>query len=67
MRLGIVKPGLYAMQVRAIVEAACEVKKGGGDPKVAERVPTAVHLTASNRRYLSAKADRGSHALEIGA
>jgi GTP cyclohydrolase II len=34
---------------------------------VVERVPTAVHLTASNRSYLSAKADRGSHALELGA
>jgi GTP cyclohydrolase II len=35
--------------------------------EVAERVPTAVHLTSSNRRYLAAKAHRGSHALEIGA
>ena len=35
--------------------------------EVVERVPTAVHLTASNRRYLSAKAHRGSHALELGA
>ena len=34
---------------------------------VVERVPTAVHLTASNRRYLTAKARRGSHALELGA
>ena len=34
---------------------------------VVKRVPTAVHLTASNRRYLTAKADRGSHALELGA
>jgi GTP cyclohydrolase II len=34
---------------------------------VVERVPTAVHLTSSNRRYLAAKAHRGSHALEIGA
>jgi GTP cyclohydrolase II len=34
---------------------------------VVERVPTAVHLTSSNRRYLAAKARRGSHALEIGA
>jgi len=32
-----------------------------------ERVPTAVHLTSSNRRYLAAKAHRGSHALELGA
>ena len=34
---------------------------------VVRRVPTAVHLTASNRRYLTAKAHRGSHALELGA
>ena len=34
---------------------------------VTERVPTAVHLTASNSRYLTAKAVRGSHALELGA
>ncbi len=39
VRLGIVKPGLYAMQVRAIVEAACEVKKSGGDPKVEIMIP----------------------------
>jgi len=34
---------------------------------VVSRVPTAVHLTASNRRYLDAKVHRGSHALELGA
>jgi pyruvate,orthophosphate dikinase len=39
VRLGIVKPGLYAMQVRAIVEAAVEVKKAGGDPKVEIMIP----------------------------
>jgi pyruvate,orthophosphate dikinase len=39
VRLGIVKPGLYAMQVRAIVEAACEARKGGGDPKVEIMIP----------------------------
>ncbi|MDP9329123.1 MAG: pyruvate, phosphate dikinase [Actinomycetota bacterium] len=39
VRLGIVKPGLYAMQVRAIVEAACAVKKEGGDPKVEVMIP----------------------------
>jgi pyruvate, orthophosphate dikinase len=39
VRLGIVKPGLYAMQVRAIVEAACRVKKEGGDPKVEIMIP----------------------------
>ena len=36
---GILKPGLYAMQVRAIVEAACEVREAGGDPKVEIMIP----------------------------
>jgi pyruvate, orthophosphate dikinase len=39
VRLGIVKPGLYAMQVRAILEAACEVKAEGLDPKVEIMIP----------------------------
>ncbi len=39
VRLGIVKPGLYAMQVRAILEAAAMVKAEGGDPKVEIMIP----------------------------
>jgi pyruvate, orthophosphate dikinase len=39
VRLGIVKPGLYAMQVRAICEAAAQVRKDGGDPKVEIMIP----------------------------
>jgi pyruvate, orthophosphate dikinase len=39
VRLGIVKPGLYAMQVRAIVDAACRVKSDGGDPRVEIMIP----------------------------
>jgi len=39
VRLGILKPGLYAMQVRAIIEAACEVRSAGGDPKVEIMIP----------------------------
>jgi pyruvate, orthophosphate dikinase len=39
VRLGIIKPGLYAMQVRAIVEAAAAVKKEGGDPQVEIMIP----------------------------
>ncbi|HEX2051391.1 MAG TPA: putative PEP-binding protein, partial [Actinomycetota bacterium] len=39
VRLGIVKPGLYAMQVRAIVEAAAELKKKGGDPRPEIMIP----------------------------
>ncbi|HET9724452.1 MAG TPA: pyruvate, phosphate dikinase [Actinomycetota bacterium] len=39
VRLGIVKPGLYAMQVRAIIEAAVAVKKEGLDPQVEIMIP----------------------------
>jgi pyruvate, orthophosphate dikinase len=39
VRLGIVKPGLYAMQVRAIVEAALQVRGDGGDPRVEIMIP----------------------------
>jgi pyruvate,orthophosphate dikinase len=39
VRLGIVKPGLYAMQVRAICLAAAQVKKEGGDPRVEIMIP----------------------------
>ncbi len=39
VRLGILKPGLYAMQVRAIVEAAVRVKQDGGDPRVEIMIP----------------------------
>jgi pyruvate,orthophosphate dikinase len=39
VRLGIVKPGLYAMQVRAIFEAAAEVRRDGVDPKVEVMIP----------------------------
>ncbi|MEO3744850.1 pyruvate, phosphate dikinase [Plantactinospora sp. B5E13] len=39
VRLGLVIPGLFAMQVRAIVEAAVECAKAGGDPKPEIMVP----------------------------
>ena len=39
VRLGIVKPGLYAMQVRAIVEAAVKLKKKGKDPRPEIMIP----------------------------
>jgi pyruvate, orthophosphate dikinase len=39
VRLGIVKPGLHAMQVRAILEAACRVQREGGDPRVEIMIP----------------------------
>jgi pyruvate, orthophosphate dikinase len=38
-RLGILYPDIYRTQVQAIVEAACNVKKRGGDPIVEIMVP----------------------------
>jgi pyruvate,orthophosphate dikinase len=42
VRLGIMKPGLYAMQVRALVDAAVEHKKKGGHPIIEVMIPLTV-------------------------
>jgi pyruvate,orthophosphate dikinase len=39
VRLGLVVPGLFDMQVRAVAEAAKEVKAAGGDPRPEIMVP----------------------------
>jgi pyruvate,orthophosphate dikinase len=39
VRLGLVVPGLYAMQVRAIAQAAADRVKAGGDPKPEIMIP----------------------------
>jgi pyruvate,orthophosphate dikinase len=39
VRLGLVVPHLFAMQVRAIAEAACEWRKAGGDPHPEIMIP----------------------------
>jgi pyruvate,orthophosphate dikinase len=39
VRLGLVIPGLFAMQVRAIAEAAAERKTAGGDPRPEVMIP----------------------------
>ena len=41
-RLGVIKPGLYKMQVRALMEAAVERKQAGGDPQVEIMIPLVV-------------------------
>jgi pyruvate,orthophosphate dikinase len=61
VRLGILKPGLYAMQVRAIAEAACEVRKAGGDPKVEIMIP----LVATTGELQQMRAELGPVADEI--
>jgi len=42
VRLGVVKPGLYAMQVRALMEAADEVAAKGYEPIVEIMIPLTV-------------------------
>ena len=42
VRLGVVKPGLYAMQVRALVEAAAERVAAKGRPRVEIMIPLTV-------------------------
>jgi len=39
VRLGVVVPGLFAMQVRAIAEAAAERRQAGGDPRPEIMIP----------------------------
>jgi pyruvate,orthophosphate dikinase len=39
VRLGLVIPGLFAMQVRAIAHAAAELKRAGGDPRPEIMIP----------------------------
>jgi pyruvate,orthophosphate dikinase len=42
VRLGVVKPGLYEMQVRALMEAAAERKKAKGKPIVEIMIPLTI-------------------------
>jgi pyruvate,orthophosphate dikinase len=42
VRLGVLKPGLYAMQVRALVDAALARAKAGGKPVVEVMIPLTV-------------------------
>ena len=42
VRLGVIKPGLYAMQVRALMEAALDRVDAGGHPIVEIMIPLTV-------------------------
>jgi pyruvate, orthophosphate dikinase len=42
VRLGVIKPGLYAMQVRALMEAAAERAAAGGAPIVEIMIPLTI-------------------------
>jgi pyruvate,orthophosphate dikinase len=51
VRLGVLKPGLYAMQVRALVEAALHRAKAGGKPVIEIMIP----LTVSREEMAEAR------------
>jgi len=42
VRLGVLKPGLYAMQVAALLAAAADVARAGGEPIVEVMIPLTV-------------------------
>ena len=42
VRLGVIKPGLYAMQVRALLDAAAELRRRGKNPIVEIMIPLTV-------------------------
>jgi len=44
VRLGILRPEIYEIQVRAIIEAACELKKEGWNPVVKIMIPNVGHV-----------------------
>jgi pyruvate, orthophosphate dikinase len=51
VRLGVIKPGLYAMQVRALMEAALVRAKAGGRPVIEIMIP----LTVSREEMVEAR------------
>ena len=59
VRLGWIKPGLYAMQVRALVEAVAERVRAGGDPRVEVMIPLTVSgpEMAGARRWVTEALD----------
>jgi pyruvate,orthophosphate dikinase len=42
VRLGVIKPGLYAMQVRALLDAATKLRAAGKNPIVEIMIPLTV-------------------------
>lgn len=51
VRLGVLKPGLYEMQVRALIDAAVERKNAGGNPRIEVMIP----LTVSREELCEAR------------
>ncbi len=62
VRLGVIKPGLYAMQVRALLDAAAERRGAGGDPIIEIMIPLTVarEELALARSWVQAELDGSS-------
>ena len=56
VRLGLVLPGLFALQVRAIAEAACALRAQGKDPKAEIMIPLVA--TAAEFEFTRAEAEQ---------
>ena len=70
VRLGVVKPGLYAMQVRALMEAAAELSAEGKQPIVEIMIPLTVtreELAEARRWVEEAIAEADAPALEAAS
>ena len=70
VRLGVVKPGLYAMQVRALMEAAAVRAEAGGHPVVEVMIPLTVSreelvLARSWVEAAIAETAGGEHAVDV--
>ncbi|GAB2689931.1 pyruvate, phosphate dikinase [Thalassiella azotivora] len=63
VRLGLVVPGLFAMQARAILEAAAARQKAGGVPRVEIMIP----LVGAVQEFESVKDDIAQVAREVRA
>lgn len=63
VRLGVLKPGLYAMQVRALLEAAQLRLSAGGDPRVEIMIPLTISAPelALARSWVIEAADYVAH------
>jgi pyruvate, orthophosphate dikinase len=63
VRLGVIKPGLYEMQVRALMQAASELAAAGGHPVVEVMIP----LTISREELALARSWVEAAIAEVGA
>ncbi len=69
VRLGLLVPGLFAMQVRAVAQAAVAVRDAGGDPRVEVMVPlvgAVQELEAVRTEAEAVLAEEGVHDALVG-